>query len=556
MTLFAAIFFFAGLIPGFMALINIYHAVEARNWVATPATITATELETHRGDDADTYLVTAEYHYQFNGQSYTGERVGFGKGSDNIGSFHEDAHRELSRYQSRQQVFTAWVNPDDPGEAVLYRNIRWLLFAFQMIFMLIFSGAGAGFYYFGKRSLKLENKARELEQKHPEKPWKWRQQWQQNNLKSLSSPSRWFATIFAIFWNLVSSPIWFVLPREVSSGNHIALVAALFPLVGIGMAIWAIRLWRQHWRFGDSELLLSRIPIDRGGLLNANLQLPVKVPGGIELTIRLDCIRKTTERSGNKRSTRENILWQNEQRIIIPDVGGSYRLIPIRFHLPADQPAATALVGKSGIIWRLHISSDIPGVDYEASFELPVFDTGLAADAVAAADSIQFFKAETGIAGDPSRSGVVIQGNQYYFPAARHKSLIFGLFVFSSIFGGSGAGMMIAEHALFGGVFALVGLLVFWGVLSLLLKRSEIRLENGSIVACSGWFRLKERLRLPSFQVNKIWIKSNMSSGNTKYYDLYLDDHNGKKHTLASNLISRRDIEALITHLKNALGIK
>ncbi|MCF6263259.1 MAG: DUF3592 domain-containing protein [Xanthomonadales bacterium] len=555
MTLFAAVFFFAGLVPGGMAVMNIYQVFDARDWVATPSTIVSTELITQRGDDSDTYKAVARYNYQFNGQNYSNDQVGFSKGSDNIGSFHEDAYRELNRYRNQQNAFTAWVNPDNPTEAVLYKTVRWPLVAFKVLFMLIFSGAGAGFYFYGKYNLKRENQVRELQQRHPEAPWKWRPQWQQNQLQSQTGATRWFATFFALFWNLISSPIWFIIPQEFASGNTIVLVAALFPLVGIGMAVWAIQLWRQHYRFGNSVLILKRVPIDLGGQLTANLQLPADVPAGSELNIRLDCIRKTTTRSGNKSNTSESILWQGDQRIIIADAG-TYRLVPIRFQLPADQPETSEPTAKSSVFWRMDISSDIPGVDYQASFELPVFDTGFVAELNSAEEPVASLKAETGAAGDPTRSGAIINGGVYHFPAARHKSLIFGLFIFGLVFGGVGLAIIISGQAWFGGVFALVGVLTFWGMLSLLFKRSEIRLENGNIIASSGWFKLKEKLRLPSFQVKKIWVKSNMSSGNTKYYDLFLDDQQGKKHSLASKLIGRRDTEALIAHLETALGIK
>ncbi len=433
--------------------------------------------------------------------------------------------------------------------------MRWPLVAFKVVFMLVFSGAGAGIYWFGKNNIKRETQTRKLQQQHPDAPWKWRPEWQHNQLQSQAGPIRWFATIFAVFWNLVSSPIWFIIPQEFARGNYIALIAGLFPLIGIGMAIWAIRLWRQHYRFGHSVLILKQMPIDLGGQLTANLQLPADVPVGAELNIRLDCIRKTTTKSGNKSSTSESILWQGDQRIVIADAG-TYRLVPIRFQLPTDQPETSDPTAKSSVFWRLDISSDIPGIDYQASFELPVFDTGYAAALNSEDEPVYSLKSETGIAGDPARSGAIINGGVYNFPAARHKSLIFGLSIFGLIFGAIGIAIIMSGQVWFGGVFALVGGLVFWGVLSLLLKRSEIRLENGNIIASSGWFGLKERLRLPSFQVKKIWVKSNMSSGNTKYYDLYLDDQTGKKHSLASNLIGRRDTEALIAHLENALGIK
>ncbi len=555
LSLFAGVFFFAGLIPGFLALFNIYEVWAARDWLPTPAIINSTELETHRGDDSTTYKVTARYQYTIAGQQYSSDSVGFSTGSDNIGDYHQDAHRQLQRHQQSQQPFTAWVNPDDPAEAVLYKTIRWPLLAFEILFMLIFSGVGAGLYLLGRHALKQKQDISEQQNLHPEKPWKWRREWQHNTLKSISSSARWMATGFAIFWNLISLPLWFVIPGEFASGNTLILLAALFPLVGIGLISWAVRQWLQYRRFGDSELILTHMPVSLGGLLKANLQLPQQVPDGAELNLVLNCIRKTTERSGGKTRTRENILWQGDQRIKLQVGSGSYRLVPIKLNIPSDQPEATVSTEQSEVIWRLQIQSELSGVDYEAMFELPVFDTGLITEADNQEEDFHKLNSESGIAGDPSRSGVVIEGNRYFFPAARHKGIALSLLLFCLVFGGTGVGIIFAGHPIFGGIFALVGTLILWAVLALLFKRSEIQLENGNLIAASGWFSLKEKLRLPSFQVKRLWIKSNMSSGNTKYYDLYLEDHLGKKHTLATNLNSRRDSEALIQHLEEALGL-
>ncbi len=553
MTIFAGIFFIVGLIPGFMALKHIYNYVDASDWVAVPATITAVDLSVSRSDGNDTYLTTAEYNYQYQGQSFTGSRVGFGSGSDNIGSFHQDAYAELNNYKNRPGGFNAWVDPDKPGNSVLYRDIRWPLVGFLMLFLLIFSGAGAGIYLLGKFAIRRANKQAELQDLYPDEPWKWRADWQNNTIKASNGPLRWFATVFAIFWNLVSLPLWFVIPAEVAKGNYEALIAVLFPIVGIGVIIWAIRSWRQYKIFGNSQLELRQTPIPLGGMLNAKLILPEEVPGGTELKLTLNCIRKT-QSSGSKKKTSENILWQTEQTIRIPDVTGRYTAIPIRIQIPVDQPPAVADTSQTGIIWRLLVDTDIPGVDYETSFELPVFDTGL--DLQLHQDQSQNkLTSETGSAGIPANSGVIIEGSRYWFPPGRNNLAVVAILFFGAIFTGAGIFLIISVSKIFGGVFAAVGALILWGAAALAFKRSEILLENGQLIASSGWFGLREKLRLPSFQIKKLWIKSNMSINNVKYYDLYLSDQQGNKYVLASNLKGRRDTEALIRLLEDALGI-
>ena len=553
MSIFAGIFILAGLVPGFMALKYIYAVIDASDWQSVPVTITAVDLEVSRNDNSDSYLTTASYNYQFEGRSFSGDRVSLSSGSDNIGDFQRRVYSELNGYKNVISGFNAWVDPDKPENSVLYRDLRWPLLGFLLLFLLIFCGAGSGIFMLGKLAIKRTNKLLELQQLYPQQPWKWRSEWENNIVQANTGSLRWFATVFAVFWNLVSLPIWFVIPDEVGKGNYEVLIALLFPIVGIGMIIWAVRSWRQYKVFGNSKLQLRQVPVPLGGMLNANLILPEEVPGGTDLKLTLNCIRKT-QSSGSKKKTSENIIWQTEQVIRVADVIGRYTTIPIRIQLPADQPPADVNAGQTGIIWRLMVDTDIPGVDYQASFELPVFDTGLDLQSPQGDNQPQPVT-ETGIAGQPANSGVIIEGDRYWFPPGRNNTAAVAILIFGLIFAGMGVFFIISVSKIFGGIFAAAGSLILWGSAALAFRRSEIRIEGGELIASSGWFGLKEKLRLPSFQIKKLWIKSNMSINNVKYYDLYLSDQQDKEFVLASNLKGRRDTEALIGLLENNLGI-
>ena len=87
-----------------------------RSWEETPARIVRAKLEADSDSDGGTsYRATAEYTYQYGGQQYTGTRVGIHGGSDNIGSFQHDAHRQLSEHQKSGRPFRCYVNPAKPA---------------------------------------------------------------------------------------------------------------------------------------------------------------------------------------------------------------------------------------------------------------------------------------------------------------------------------------------------------------------------------------------------------------------------------------------------------
>ncbi|MBX9603955.1 MAG: DUF3592 domain-containing protein [Bryobacteraceae bacterium] len=132
-----------GLLVGYLGFHSILESIRMRTWKEVPARILSCELNSHRGSKGSvTYSVAAEYEYQFAGQVHRSTRVSLHGGSDNIGSFHQDAAEELQDYRKHNEPFPAYVNPLNPSEAMLYRDVRWGMLAFQGVFLVFFGGAG------------------------------------------------------------------------------------------------------------------------------------------------------------------------------------------------------------------------------------------------------------------------------------------------------------------------------------------------------------------------------------------------------------------------------
>src|SRR5262245_60435689 len=85
---------------------------QMQSWVEVPATIKRAELKVDRDNEGGTtYEAVADYEYQFKGQQFTGSRVGVHGGSDNLGSFHRQAYRELKQHLDQHKPFRCFVNP-------------------------------------------------------------------------------------------------------------------------------------------------------------------------------------------------------------------------------------------------------------------------------------------------------------------------------------------------------------------------------------------------------------------------------------------------------------
>jgi|GEM_PF-4691229 len=171
------------------------------SWTERPCTIVRAELKAQHGEGT-TYKVEAEYQYEFNDQPFTGDRVWFGTGSDNISGFHENAHRELEQCQKQGRPFRCFVDPNDPASSVLYRDVRFEMVGFLLMFVLVFGGVGVGglcgLVYVSRQTRRM-NDAREL---RPSEPWTWDERLQDGMYRPQAS---WVGIVLiALFWNSTS----------------------------------------------------------------------------------------------------------------------------------------------------------------------------------------------------------------------------------------------------------------------------------------------------------------------------------------------------------------
>src|SRR6185436_45729 len=49
--------------------------------------------------------------------------------------------------------------------------------------------------------------------------------------------------------------------------------------------------------------------------------------------------------------------------------------VPFSFEIPAEAPSSDLSAPADKVLWQLAVSAELPGIDYKATFELPVFAT-------------------------------------------------------------------------------------------------------------------------------------------------------------------------------------
>ncbi|MBM4163900.1 MAG: DUF3592 domain-containing protein [Lentisphaerae bacterium] len=347
---------------GFFSVRTLLRAETMRAWRETPATVLACSLDISRGSKGgSTYRVSASYRYEADGRSHIGERVTLHSGSDNIGRFHQRVHATLDACKRNNQPTTCWVNPADPTEAILIRTIRPELVVFFHLFVLAFGGVGLGIVVYGLTLLTPRKVTRD-------------------GLIAMRDPYAHcgLVAVAVVLNGYIGWTLW--MEWRVLSPDLLPWYAWLPAAAGLLLAIIAGHRWARFRRFGVSVLALSSATVVTGGPLSGTLRIPAKRPFNADVELKLTCVRQYTTGSGKHRSTNRDVLWQDETCAPTHASGAFETPVPVRFALPADQPATTANGGCDGVYWQLTASASMTGVDYKAVFDIPVRQTKSSVD--------------------------------------------------------------------------------------------------------------------------------------------------------------------------------
>ena len=537
---------FAGVGIGFLVfgvIPNLYEWHQMKSWPQVEARLLDAGLSTNRGDDSDTYKAYAHYSYRYQAQDYTSGRVAIMGGSDNIGDFQQDLSRQLELAHRTGRPVPAWVNPENPGDAVLNRDLRWSMLGFKMIFVLIFGGVGIGLMVFTL-------KAKVGTTDHPEsasKPWLGQQEWASPEVTCNSKSSLWVIWVFALIWNLISLPATLAVPEEWADGNKLILIALIFPLAGMYLLYWAINSTLSWRRFGQLRLALDPYPGSLGGQVGGTIEVPIAYNPQQRFPVNLQCVRRYVTGSGKNRTSHESIIWQSTGLAHSqPTATGGTRLA-LAFNVPATLPASETY-SDDYRFWRLELNADLPGVDLHRQFEIPVFATG---EKSRAASPLSTQHPQLNEEREASIEAVAnIQqipgGVRMHYPMLHGAGnnlvgLVCGLF-----FGGAGVLMHFESDApaIMVWAFTLVGALITFICLKWLFTSLHVQLDHNGLISERYWLgKSIGRDQIPRADIQKLHIDVSSRSQSAKGYQemckIMALTRDGKKIPIAMNLKGR-----------------
>lgn len=366
MVLFGMPFLIAGLAMGwFMYFPTLHTWWSARGWEQVPCWIESADMSSsHSSKGGTTYKTKARFRYKYDGREHHSEEVGLMGGSDNIGTFQQDAFAQIRPYQGLEKPFRCFVNPDRPQQAVLFRDLRWGLLLLMSLFPMIFPLAGCLVAVQGGKQACAARKEKELAARHPGEPWRWRREWEGDSIKAENNGLVYLLAL-AGWILLVQGPLALAI---IVSGELTASPLAFLGLLPAALALMPLSFaWRRlktRGRLGRPTLWLKQTPVSPGRALEGELRFDRTLSPMDTLHVRVLCQRHITRRSGKSTSTTKETIWEDTKTFSAAEARREITgvALPVRMDIPAGLPcsvvedAAFALGDDEQHVWTLEIS--------------------------------------------------------------------------------------------------------------------------------------------------------------------------------------------------------
>jgi hypothetical protein len=433
----------------------------------------------------------------------------------------------------------------------------WILVAVGSVF------AGAGVAVIAVAWYAMRNVGHDLamREQHPDQPWLWREDWSQNYAREATGAAAAIGLwVFAILWNLFCTPLLFILRRELEAGNQKILFALLFPAVGVLLLIGAIYSTFKRQRYGRMVCHFDQVPLPIGRTLRGDVELHADVEPPNGFVVRLSCVHSVTTGSGKSSSTTETIEWDDEQ-VVSPSAAMRSPVgtrVPFSFVTPPDAPTTDSQNMRDRVFWRLSIQAEVPGVDLDTSFHLPLFAVPGITDSESSefrsyAESHRVLAAERPI-DSAARIGIeeLPQGGEQ-LTIRSHPTFggFIGSVLFLTIWSGAIVAMIYFKAPIgFPIGFGLFDLLILYSLFDYLFGRSIIRAGRDGIHHRRTILGGGSMSHLPAADITSVAAAVDTQ----KNISVAAKLKDGRSRDLARFLRSRTDAESIAARLERALG--
>lgn len=420
---------------------------------------------------------------------------------------------------------------------------------------------GSGLFLVGVFSLRSAVRLRagmiELEQrrkKFPDQPWLWRKDWAGGEIRASESSAAKGIWIIALFWNGLLGSVLFLAWDQISASPLLhapVIITVMLQLAGVFLLVLAIRKTLHFRKFGMSILRLSSVPAQLGGAVVGSLHCPDAVAAASAMTLTLCCTRQ----DNNSESPTSTILFQRETRIERGAFSrqGSGVIVPVELPLPVDGAESDTVDACTDTIhWEIHVHAALPGIDFSAAFEVPVYGrsptpfvpsrpTARAPSPAARTHGARIRSTQTG-------------GIEIMFPATRDIKGLAGLALFI-VFWLSWMLLFTRDEPprWFQFIWAGIAILMFVTLLRLSFGYALIRIERGQLSAISGALGLSRSKHIATAEIHKIHLDSGLQIMGHAYHLLQVETASGKRISIGTRVRDRNEADWIISKIEDAL---
>ena len=130
----------------FFLYLPLQKVMQSSSWVTTPATVVKSQLATKSSTqrqrsriDRRDYSIHIDFQYTYKGKSYIGKRYDFFRSLDKYSNGGEEAMQEVVNRHPVGTEITCLVNPENPSESVISREIYFPMLIIVFIPLLFFT---------------------------------------------------------------------------------------------------------------------------------------------------------------------------------------------------------------------------------------------------------------------------------------------------------------------------------------------------------------------------------------------------------------------------------
>lgn len=358
--------------------------------------------------------------------------------------------------------------------------------------------------------------------------------------------------------------------------DDVVKVVALFELIGVGILVLAVKRTWLWIRFGRSVLELASVPGVIGGTLEGRIETGIRAfpTKPVQLILTCERIRRVVRRvkGGQESDTTTAILWQTDRDV---EAGRFTRgprglSIPVQIAIPYGLSGSDNSDPHNDIHWHLVVSCDLPGVDFQADFAVPVFVTEKSrsdwtrekvdemADQERKSGSLpEPPRAESRVA--PVRSRPTPGGGMEYtfrIDMSLNMAIVLTITAVLVCAGSFGLYLWLGELGPFAVIPGIVGLLFLFAAAAAWTFKSRVLIENGWVSVRKSLLGIPLVSKIPFSEIGQVRVRHDELDGvkeKDRPWDIEIGRKEGGPIRLGASIKDRSEAVRLAEEMRQMI---